>query len=159
MQVLERQTGARRETCATLDKIGKDAIRPPNTKHMLRNLKRGLDRIEGGRHPHLRVAWWAYWCGHGTTNTRSKLVTEPSATAPGFKGLPSIREKLREERRNAEFFTRITTLHRCNWQHQYEVPSTDSSISILGLTFTFKCQQAQFNYMCVYSYQERLTLW
>lgn len=54
MQVLERQTGARREE--TLDKIGKDAIRPPNTKHMLRNLKRGLDRIEGGRHPHLRVA-------------------------------------------------------------------------------------------------------
>lgn len=68
-------------------------------------------------------------------------------------------ERSWEERQNAEFFTRITTLQRCNWQHQYEVPSTDSSISILGLTFTFKCQQAQFNYMCVYSYQERLTLW
>lgn len=124
-----------------LTKSAKDAIRPPNTKHMLWNLKRGLDRIEEGKHPHHIVAWWAYWCGHGTTNTRSKLVTEPSVTAPGFKGLPSTQRSW-EERRNAEFFTRITTLQCCNWQHQYEVPSTDSSISILGLTFTFKCQQA-----------------
>lgn len=78
-----------------LTKSAKDAIRPTNTKHMLRNLKRGLDRIEEGKHPHHIVAWWAYCCGHGTTNTRSELVTEASVTAPGFKGLPSIREKLR----------------------------------------------------------------
>lgn len=161
MQVLERQTGARREE--------RNMCNPwQNRKrcHSPSQYKTHVTESQTGSGSHRRrkaspsqSAWWAYWCGHGTTNTRSKLVTEPSATAPGFKGLPSIREKLREERRNAEFFTRITTLHRYNWQHQYEVPSTDSSISILRLTFTFKCQQAQFNYMCVYSYQERLTLW
>lgn len=161
MQVLERQTGARREernmcnpwqnrkrchspsqykTHVTESQTGSGSHRRRKASPSQSGLMSLLVWPRNNKHS-LKTCYWA------------------SATAPGFKGLPSIREKLREERRNAEFFTRITTLHRCNWQHQYEVPSTDSSISILGLTFTFKCQQAQFNYMCVYSYQERLTLW